>query len=111
MAITGAYGSETAGPSPAALGLAISGGLGVTAEPQTFAALGLAISGGYGGETAGPSPAALGLAISGGLGVTAEPQTFAALGLAISGGLWRRDGGAKSRGAGPGDQRRPGCDR
>ena len=58
------------GAKPRAAGLAISGGPGVTAEPQTFAALGLAISGGYGSETAGPSPA-----------------------------------------AGPGDQRRPGCDR
>ena len=57
----------------------------MTAEPQTFAALGLAVSGAYGGETAGPSWQA-GLAVSGGLGVTTEPQIFAALGLAIGGG-------------------------
>jgi hypothetical protein len=85
LAISGASGTSTAGPSPGMAGLAISGGYGGVTFPVSSPATGLAISGASGTSTAGPSLGAAGLAISGGIGGTAETVTVLLAGLGLSG--------------------------
>ncbi len=85
LAISGAFGGATAGPSPGVAGMAISGYPGGTSSSIFAPLAGLAISGYPGGATAGPSPAAAGLAISGGCGGITFPISSPAAGMAISG--------------------------
>jgi hypothetical protein len=53
LAISGAYGGSTAGPSPGVAGMAISGGLGGIAETVTVLLAGLGVSAYPGGATGG----------------------------------------------------------
>jgi hypothetical protein len=87
LAISGAWGTGTAGPSPGVAGLAISSYPGGAVFPGIIsAAAGLAISGAPGTGTAGPSPGVAGLAISGGYSGAVFPGIISsAAGLAIAG--------------------------
>jgi hypothetical protein len=94
LVISGYPGTSTAGPSPGAAGLAISGAYGGAVFPGIISpASGLAISGYPGTSTAGPSPGAAGLAITGGIGGTAETVTVLLAGLGLSGAPGGATGG------------------
>jgi hypothetical protein len=93
--------SFTAGPAPAAAGLAISGAYGGAVFPGIISpASGLAISGYPGSNTAGPSPGAAGLAISGAYGSTTFPIISSTSGMAISGAWGGTTAGPSPRAAG-----------
>ena len=87
MAISGYPAIATAGPSPGAAGLAISGVYGGAVFPGIISpATGMAISGHPAAGTAGPAPGAAGMAISGGPGGNPSlTVTVSISGLAISG--------------------------